>query len=71
MTFYKTTFTIDVFSDEPLGDCLSLEKIDYLLSEGPGVGGNFTSKEVEITGKEMVAELYKARQRSQLLQPRR
>ena len=50
-TFYRTTFTIDVLSEEPLGDCLSLSQIDYAISEGDCVGGNLQAAQTLLTGK--------------------
>lgn len=56
--FYKTTFTIEVLSEGPLGDCLSLSQIDYAISEGDCVGGNLTANEIEISAKQVADTLY-------------
>ncbi len=56
--FYKTTFKIDVLSEEPFGECLSLGQIDYAISEGDCVGANLRSTEQELTPKQMADALY-------------
>lgn len=32
--FYKTTYKIEILSEDLLGDALSLEQINYLITEG-------------------------------------
>jgi hypothetical protein len=64
--FYKTTFTIDVLSEEPfegghpLGDSVSLEQIAYEINEGSCVGTNLRSVQVELTPKEAADALIEA-----------
>jgi hypothetical protein len=58
--YYKTTFTIDVLSEEPLGDCLSLGQIDYAITDGDCVGSNLRQVEAELTSKEMAQALLEA-----------
>ena len=55
---YRTTFSIDVLSEESLGDCLSLAQIDYAISEGDCCGGNLRSVETPITPKQAADSLY-------------
>lgn len=55
--YYLTTFTIQVLSEEPLGDCLSLSQIDEAISTGDCVGGNLTAKELSISSQEAVTTL--------------
>jgi len=55
---YKTTFTIEVLSDEPLGDCLTLSQIDYAISEGACVGRFTQTKEKALTDSEARTEIY-------------
>lgn len=56
--FYKTTFVVEVLSEEPLGDCLSLSQIDYAISEGPCVGRINETEVKELTPKEVADALY-------------
>lgn len=57
---YRTTFSIDVLSEEPLGDCLSLSQVEYLITEGECVGAALVSKQTTLTNKEMAAALIAA-----------
>lgn len=34
MAYYKTTFTYQVLSEYPIHDCLTLEQLGWLVSEG-------------------------------------
>lgn len=58
--FYKTTFSIDVLSEEPFGDALSLRQIDDAISFGDCVGSNLRSTSTELTPLEAVNALYQA-----------
>lgn len=58
--FYKTTFTIEVLSEEPLGDELTLSQIDYAITEGPCVGFTLLNRQEELTSKQMADALYEA-----------
>ena len=54
--FYKTTFTVEVLSELPLGD-LGLEDIQYEITEGHCSGVTTTSEVKELSGPEMAKEL--------------
>ena len=54
--FYKTTFTIEVLSEEPIGD-ISLSNLEYEITDGPYSGGTLIAKEVEIDGAECAEAL--------------
>jgi hypothetical protein len=58
--FYRTRFSIDVLSEEPLGECLSLSQLDYAINEGDCVGFNLRSKQSKLTSKQMASALLEA-----------
>ncbi len=57
--FYRTVFTIEVLSDEPLqADGMGLEEINYEITEGHCSGVVTTDGSMEVTKKEMSDLLY-------------
>lgn len=56
--FFKTVVTIEILSEERLPDPLSLEEINYLITEGP-CSGKMTHAEREISAKVAARELCK------------
>lgn len=64
MTFYRTTFTIQVLSDHPLGEYHSARDIDFHLYDGDYEGKFIekptTSEQEQLTGKEMANALEEA-----------
>lgn len=57
--FYKTTFTITVLSDEPLGG-VSLGNLEELVNDGPCVLHTQRQRERVVNGKTMANLLYDA-----------
>jgi hypothetical protein len=56
-TFYKTIVTVEILHEEPLSAGLSLEDIDYLITEGHCSGEVSVSLAKELTEDEMKASL--------------
>ena len=54
--FYKTVFSIEVLSDEPLYEPLSLTDIHYLITEGP-CSGRFLDTAQEVVTRERMEKL--------------
>ena len=59
-TFYKTTFTFVVLSEEPTTD-LTVSDMISACDSGPMVGDTEEFEMTPLTGKEMADALYKAR----------
>ena len=59
-TFYKTTYTFSVLSEDPVRNGMSLEDVLYECSEGDMVGAEESSVVENLTGKEMADALYSA-----------
>lgn len=55
-TFYKAVFSIEVLSEEPIDD-MTLEDIEYAITEGHCSGVITKSDTVEMTGPEMAKAL--------------
>lgn len=53
-TLYKTVFTVEVLSEEPLPDGMTLTSIDEEITEGHSSGAFKETKSVTISGKEAV-----------------
>lgn len=56
---YKTVFHVTVLSEEPISGA-SLSDIQYETEQGGWIGGAITQTETKLSGKEAVAEIYKA-----------
>jgi hypothetical protein len=56
--FHKTTFTIEVLSEEPLSHPLALEDIAGMITDGDCVGGPLKYVESSLTPKECADALY-------------
>jgi hypothetical protein len=56
--FYRTTISIDVLSEEPLPDGLSLTEIDYAITDGPCVGGAMRAEQRIVTAREAADALH-------------
>lgn len=58
--FYKTTFIIEILSEEPLRGNESLEDLSWLISSEGGCSGELHSKPSKtLNGKEAAKELMK------------
>jgi hypothetical protein len=57
--FYRTTIVYEVLSEEPITSVESLENILFNASEGSYVGQEKARKEVKLTPKKTVSELYR------------
>jgi len=55
--FYKTVFTVEVLSEEPLRDDMDLSDVDYMITEGGWSGIVDRSDTVELSGLEAAREL--------------
>ena len=54
---HRNVFMVEVFSSVPIGDDMTLSGIEYLITEGPGIG-NFTHESTEVVPPgEVVAHL--------------
>jgi len=57
---YKSVLRVEILSEEPLNDCLSLSDIDYETTEGHCSGHlDWESHNAEVVGKEAVNEMHK------------
>lgn len=56
-TFYKTVFSIEVFSQAPVGTSLSLPEIEKVLAEGSYHGRSLPAMVTELSGPEAAAAL--------------
>jgi hypothetical protein len=56
-TFYKTVVTIEILHEEPLSASMSLEDIEYLITEGHCSGEVSVGLAYEMTEDEMRAAL--------------
>jgi hypothetical protein len=55
--FYRTRFTVEVLSEEPIAE-MSLEDVAYACNDGPCVAGCFESLQTEIDAKQAADALY-------------
>lgn len=55
--FYKTTFTIEVMSSEPLGDGVDIEDLGYMIHEGECLGNVRQSDPIELDGHAVAKEI--------------
>lgn len=56
--FYRTTYTFEVLSESPIGDCVSLEGLAEACDTGDCVGRFGETVATELTGPEAVSALY-------------
>jgi hypothetical protein len=57
MTFYRTTFVIDVLSDGPILD-IELPELSAAIDDGTFLGGPLNFTEVELTSDEVKQACY-------------
>jgi len=55
--FYKTVFTVEILSEEPVGQEASLEEVAYAIGEGPCSGQVKFKSEKVLDGKQAALAL--------------
>jgi len=57
--FYKTTYTLEVLSEEPINPNVSLEDLHYMITDGDCSGVVHMDNSEEVDGKTMAELLMK------------